>query len=68
MTKTKKKQKQKISVETMVQALEQHYSNPVKFTCIHCLTDAYNSVISGKNGYVTDEELIISSGYTLRHK
>ena len=40
----------------------------IKYTCHHCLEKAYHQVIVGdKTGYVTDEELIASSGNRLQH-
>ncbi len=40
----------------------------IKYTCHHCLERAYHQVIEGdKIGYVTDEELIVSSGQRLQH-
>lgn len=55
-------------VEKMVRALEAAWRRPVKYTCENCLCDAYQSVVTGTNGYITDEELMASSGNTLRWK
>lgn len=51
----------------MIDTLKQKWKNDVNYTCIHCLKIAHNSVINGNYGYVTDEELIVSSKNTLRH-
>ncbi len=48
--------------------LEGMFKRPVKCSCESCLQVAYESLRDGRNGYVTDEELIESSGSRLRHK
>ena len=68
----KKQIKQKDQIEqenNMIKYLETKWEcGQVKFSCSHCLREAYLSVINESDGYVTDEELIKSSGNTLRHK
>ena len=71
---TKRQQKKSIKEETernninvMTSYLEQKWNNKLNYTCNHCLLKAYNSVINDETGYVTDEELIISSNNTLKH-
>ena len=54
--------------DKMINFLQAKWSNPVKFSCVHCSKEAYFSVINQSNGYVTDDELIESSNNTLRHK
>lgn len=54
--------------DKMINFLQAKWSNPVKFSCVHCLKEAYLSVVNQSNGYVTDDELIESSNNTLRHK
>lgn len=48
--------------------LEQLFKRPVKYSCDSCLQVAYESIRDGRNGYVTDEELIESSNNRLKHK
>ncbi len=48
--------------------LEKLFKRPVKYSCDSCLQVAYESIRDGRNGYVTDEELIESSNNRLRHK
>lgn len=55
-------------IEAMVATLSARWRNPVKYSCTSCLREAYSSVVSGRNGYVTDDDLIESSRHTLRHK
>ncbi len=64
----KKQQKKDKEIQLMVDKLEQQWKHNVKYSCEHCLKEAYDSVITNTNGYVTDEELILSSNNTLRHK
>ncbi len=62
------KEKEAVDLNQMVQYLESKWKNKVTFSCSHCLTEAYTSVMNDTNGYVTDEELIKSSNNTLKHK
>jgi hypothetical protein len=48
--------------------LEKKWNNTITYTCIHCLQEAYNSELNNIQGYITDEELIISSNNKLKHK
>lgn len=52
----------------MCNFLEQKWNNNVIYTCNHCLQEAYNSELNSIQGYVTDEELIVSSKNKLKHK
>ncbi len=67
-----KKQKQnntdKIEFNKMRDFLEKKWNNTIKYSCGHCLRDAYESELNDKQGYVTDEELIISSNNKLKPK
>jgi hypothetical protein len=40
----------------------------VSYKCVHCLRLAHQAVVTGTNGYVTDDELIAASSGMLRHK
>ncbi len=64
----KKRENQEKELLGMIETLEREWKRPVKYSCVNCLRDAYDSVIAKRNGYVTDEELIESSNHTLRHK
>ena len=61
-----KKQKQHLVNEElnkeMVASLENKIGNTVKYTCQHCLKNAYNKFITGcdTNGYISDEEVLES--------
>lgn len=52
----------------MTKFLEQKWNQNVVYTCSHCLKEAYDSECNDTQGYVTDEELIISSNNKLKHK
>ena len=52
----------------MIEFLEKTWNNKVQYTCLECLKTAYESVKQNKNGYITDEDLMESSNYTLRYK
>ncbi len=54
--------------ELMCNVLENKWGNPVKYNCANCLEEAYQAVLNDVQGYVTDEELIESSGGMLRNK
>lgn len=68
----KKKQQQEseqtIRIQIMQKELEQRWNTSVIYTCDHCLQEAYMSEVTHSQGYVTDEELILSSNYKLKHK
>ncbi len=67
-----KKQKQNndntIKFNKMCTFLEQKWNNTITYKCVHCLEEAYNSEVNNTQGYITDEELIISSNNKLKHK
>lgn len=49
--------------------LEHRWNRTVAFSCAHCLTEAYESEIGHRTGYVSDDELIASSdGKLLRRR
>jgi hypothetical protein len=68
MKQTKKQIKRQAEINNMIKVLEIKWSNPVKYTCVNCLKEAYLSVINDTNGYVTDDDLIKSSNNKLKHK
>ena len=68
MKQISKKTKKEKELELIIKTLEKYYSKSIKYSCIHCLKEAYNSILQQKTGYVTDEELIQSSNNTLKHK
>ena len=70
-TTTKKERARKrkeLNIQHMIEFLEKTWNNKVQFTCLECLKTAYESVKQNKNGYITDEDLMESSNYTLRYK
>lgn len=62
------KNKESINNINICNFLEKKWNNSVKFSCSHCLQEAYCHEINNTQGYVTDEELIVSSNYKLKHK
>jgi len=66
--KQKKDNSDNIKFNEMCNFLEQKWNNNVIYTCNHCLQEAYNSELNSIQGYVTDEELIVSSKNKLKHK
>jgi hypothetical protein len=48
--------------------LEKKWNNTITYNCGYCLKEAYYSELNNTQGYVTDEELIISSNNKLKHK
>lgn len=66
--KDRKRMREYQNITYMVQYLEEKWKSNVNYTCQSCLKEAYNSVQNNCIGYVTDEDLIISSKNTLRHK
>ncbi len=68
------KQRQRIKsphatyAEFCADELSKMFKNPVKHNCETCVKVAYEALRDGRNGYVTDEELIESSRGRLRHK
>ncbi len=67
-----KKQKQNdadnIEFNKMQDFLEKKWNNSITYKCVHCLSEAYNSELNDTQGYVSDEELIISSNNKLKNK
>lgn len=57
-----------IKFNKMCDFLEKKWNNKVIYKCVHCLQEAYESEVNNTQGYVTDEELIISSNNKLKHK
>ena len=66
--KQKKQKKKEDELNKMINYLRDKYKNEIKYSCIHCLIEAYQSEINGVNGYITDEELIECSNNKLKHK
>ena len=58
----------KIKFDKMCEFLEKKWNNNITYNCIHCLQEAYYSELNNTQGYVTDEELIVSSNNKLKHK
>jgi hypothetical protein len=58
----------KISLQDKISYLEKKWKRKVKYSCHHCLDVAFVSVVENISGYITDEELIQSSGNTLHNK
>ena len=52
----------------MCNYLKTKWKNDINFKCFNCLKLAYESEVNETYGYVTDEDLIISSNNKLRHK
>ncbi len=48
--------------------LEKKWNNNVTYNCVHCLQEAYYNELNDTQGYITDEDLIISSNNKLKHK
>lgn len=63
-----KKQKQQAAFETMRAFLADKWNHEVKFTCFCCLETAYKSEMQNMAGYITDDDLILSSQGRLKHK
>jgi len=59
---------EKISLQKKIIYLQNKWNNKVNYTCSHCLDAAFVSVVENISGYITDEDLIQSSGNTLLHK
>lgn len=57
-----------IAFNKMRDFLEKKWNNTISYSCGHCLQEAYSSELNDTQGYVTDEELIISSNNKLKHK
>ena len=67
----KKQKKDNINnnkLNEMSKFLEQKWNQNVVYKCSHCLQEAYNSENNNTQGYVTDEDLIMSSNNKLKHK
>jgi len=67
------KKQQKYNVDNikfnkMRNFLEKKWNNTITYKCIHCLQEAYDSELNNIQGYITDEELIISSNNKLKPK
>ena len=66
--KKRKKAKKEAELDAIISFLESRYKRKIKYTCIHCLKHAYRCEKEDiKNGYVTDDDLIESSNYKLKH-
>lgn len=52
----------------MLTFLENKWNNKVCYTCEYYLHEAYLSEVNNKDGYVTDEELVLSSNNKLQYK
>lgn len=68
VNKNKQKQITDSNNIAMCSFLGKKWNNAVNFSCGHCLKEAYESELNNVQGYVTDEELIESSNYKLKHK
>lgn len=66
--KQKKDNADNIKFNEMSKFLEQKWNNNIIYKCNHCLEEAYYSELNNIQGYVTDEELIVSSNNKLKHK
>ena len=64
--KLKKKEAENAKLLHMKQILEEKWRKKVNYTCCHCLEIAYLCELQNTTGYVTDEELIISSNNKLK--
>ena len=67
MGKRSEKRKKKAELDAIMSFLESRYKRKIKYTCIHCLKHAYRCEKENTSGYVTDEDLIESSNYKLKH-
>ena len=56
------------NLSKMLTFLENKWNNKVCYTCECCLQEAYLSEVNNKDGYVTDEELVLSSNNKLQYK
>ncbi len=56
------------NLSKMIVFLEKKWNNKVCYTCECCLQEAYLSEVNNKDGYVTDEELVLSSNNKLKYK
>jgi hypothetical protein len=66
--KVRKAQKKEEELDEIIAFLESRYKRKIKYTCIHCLHHAYRCEKEERiNGYVTDDDLIESSNYKLKH-
>lgn len=66
--KIKKENENIANTNKMIEYLKNKWNNDICYTCNNCLREAYLSEISNTTGYVTDEDLIISSKNKLKHK
>ncbi len=57
-----------IKFNKMRDFLEKKWKSSINYKCVHCLEEAYNCEINNEQGYVSDEELIISSNNKLKNK
>lgn len=57
-----------IKFNKMCEFLEKKWNNTITYNCVHCLQEAYDSEVNNTQGYITDEELIVSSNNKLKHK
>ena len=48
--------------------LQQKRNNNIIYKCNHCLQYAYYSELNNTQGYVTDDDLIVSSNNKLKYK
>lgn len=65
---TKRKISESDNIIIMCAFLEKKWNNTVNFSCQNCLKEAYKSELNDEQGYITDEELMKSSNYTLKYK
>ena len=63
-----KKQIKNEADNKMCDFLEKKWNNTITYKCVNCLREAYYSELNNTQGYITDEDLIISSNNKLKHK
>ncbi len=62
-----KDKKKEDDLNKKIHFLEEKWERTVKYTCVNCLNTAYDVVKENKKGYISDEDLIECSNYTLKH-
>jgi hypothetical protein len=68
INKQRKQHNSKLDSKCMCDFLESQWKTTIKYTCECCLLEAYNSEVANVQGYVTDEDLLISSKHKLKPK
>ena len=57
-----------IEFNKMRDFLEKKWNNTITYKCINCLREAYYLELNNTQGYISDEDLIISSNNKLKHR